>query len=543
MPTDSAAGPGTEPGEPAEAVGPLIRGLDILRVLTGAGGRLALPELSRESGLARSSVDRMLATLAALGYVRFHGREVVLAPRLMELGNAYLRSVRIPALLGPLARQLSERLDEVVTLTVTNEAGAFVVHEAVRPRKLAIVCHVGDHLPFDRCAGGALYATNWDDEHWERYAAWHQCAQDHGDARACADELRRRAERARSHGWALDDQWLEPGLIAVGIPVLAPGGEPVCDVNVLSFTSRYENAAELADAVLPALRETVHDMQDALRAAFHPPAHRDKSGEVRDVPSGPGVVESLARGLTMLTVFSETRPAVSIADGARLTGLPRATVRRALITLEHLGYVTQTDGRYRPNATVLSLGYPILTRLTLAQIATPHLETLSARVGHSASLAVLHDGGEIMYVARAAAARLTNVDIHIGSLVPAHATAMGRVLLASLPADEQGKALGAADPTRHPVTDPGRLRALLQQVRADGYAAVDEELEVGLRSIALPVHGHDGRTLAAVNVAMHAGLRGGLHRVEEILPPMRSAVQAIEGDLATIGPFHRIAVM
>lgn len=386
MPTDSAAGRGAESGEPAEAVGPLIRGLDILRVLTEAGGALALSELSRESGLARSSVDRMLATLAALGYVRFHRRAVVLAPRLMELGNAYLRSVRIPALLGPLARQLSERLDEVVTVTVTNEAGAFLVHEAVRPRILVIVCHVGDRMPFDRCAGGALLAADWDDERWERYAAGHQCAQDDGDARSCAEELRRRAERARSRGWALDDQWLEPGLIAVGIPVLAPEGEYVCEVNVLSFTSRHESAAEFADAVLPALGETVHEMQDVLRTASRPP-HGDRSGEVRDVPSGPGVVESLARGLRMLTVFSETRPDVSIADGARLTGLPRATVRRALITLEHLGYVTQTGGRYRPNATVLSLGYPILTRLTLAQIVTPHLEALSAWTGHSASLA------------------------------------------------------------------------------------------------------------------------------------------------------------
>jgi IclR family pca regulon transcriptional regulator len=140
-----------------------------------------------------------------------------------------------------------------------------------------------------------------------------------------------------------------------------------------------------------------------------------------------------------------------------------------------------------------------------------------------------------MYVARAAAARLTSVDIHIGSLVPAHATAMGRVLLASLPDDEPASASGG--------TDPDRLRALLQQVRVDGYAAVDEELEVGLRSIALPVKGHDGRALAAVNIAMHAGQRGDLGRVEGLLPAMRSAVQAIEGDLATIGPFHRIAVM
>jgi IclR family pca regulon transcriptional regulator len=549
MLTDPATGLGVGPAgprpEPADAVGPLIRGIAVIRALTEAGGALGLPELSRETDLARSSVDRIIATLGAFGYVRFHRREVTLAPRLMELGNAYLRSVRIPALLGPLARELSERLDEVVTLTVTDEAGAFLVHEAVRPRKLAIVCHVGDHLPLDRCAGGALYAATWDDEHWQAFRTEHECTQDHGDPRLCAEELRRRAEQARERGWALDDQWLEPGLVAVGIPVHGPDGVAVCEVNVLSFTGRHAGAAELADEVMPELRATVRRMEEALRTAPRT-GPRELPDGVREVPSDSGI-ESLARGLTMLTAFSEARPDVSIADAARVTGLPRATARRALITLEHLGYLSQTRGRYRPNATVLWLGYPVLTRLTLGQIAAPHLEALSARVGHSASMAVLHGDTEIMYVARAATAtRLMTVDIHVGTRLPSYATSMGRVLLASLPADLRAKALRAARPTQltpHTTTGTRELLELLQRVGEDGFAAVDEELEVGLRSIAVPITGHDGGTVAAVNVAMHAGTRGTQDGVAAMLPALRAAAQAVHHDLATIGPFHRIAPM
>jgi len=550
MLTDSDSGLGVAvpegPQEPAEAVGPLMRGIAVIRALTEAGGAESLPELSHDVGLARATVDRILATLEAFGYARVHRREVSLTPRLMELGNAYLRSVRIPALLGPLAEQLSESLDEVVTLTVTTADGAYLVHEATRPRKLAIVCHVGDRLPIDRSAGGALFAATWDAEHWKRYEAGHACTHDHGDPHACAEELRRRADAAAGLGWALDDQWLEPGLIAVGMPIHGSDGAEACTLNVLSFTSRHATAASLAEAVLPRLRETARRMEFTLRTTPRPTA-TGRSGGVRDVPQGTGVMESLARGLAMLTAFGESLASLSIADAARVTKLPRATVRRALITLEHLGFVSQTQGRYHPNATVLSLGYPVLTRLTLAQIAAPHLEALSATVGHSASLAVLHDETEIMYVARAATAtRLTTIDIQIGSRLPAYATAMGRVLLAALPAARRTKALRAAHPTRltpHTVTDADELLALLRQAHQDGYSVIDEELEVGLRSVALPVRGHDGTTLAAINVAMHAGHDSERDDVAGLLTPMRATADAIEQDLATVGPFHRLALM
>ncbi|HET6502917.1 MAG TPA: IclR family transcriptional regulator C-terminal domain-containing protein [Amycolatopsis sp.] len=544
--TTAPAGPGLPEAAPREAVGPLMRGIAVIRALSEAGGAQPLQELSREVGLARASLDRILATLGTLGYVRFQHRQVALAPPLMELGNAYLRSVRIPALLGPLAEDLAERLDEAVTITIADDDGAHLVHKALRPRKLMISCHVGDRLPIDRCAVGALFAATWDADRWERYRRRHPCSRGPEGVRGCADELHRRAEQARTHGVALDDEWLEPGLIAVAIPVRGSGGTTACTVSVLSFTSRHASAAELARAVLPTVTESVRRMEEVLATTPVAPAAEGADG--RNAGPGPGFVESLARGLRMFTAFGEARPRLSVADAARATGLPRATARRALITLAHLGYLAQQqDGRYRLKPAVLSLGFPVLARRTLAQIAMPHLEALSARVGDSASLAVLHDDTEIIYGARSAtAARLTTVEIHLGTRLPAFATAMGRVLLAALSADHRAAALRAARPKRLTpctVTDIQDLLAILDQVHDAGYALVDEELEEGLRSIGVPIRGHDGRILAALNVAMHSDRRSAAACVTDVLPPMRSAADAIERDLVAVGPFTRLALM
>lgn len=547
MPTD-AAHPGAldRRTAPAEAVGPLMRGIAVLRALTEAGHAETPPDLARRVGLARASLDRVLATLEELDYVRVDRRQVTLAPPLMELGNAYLHSVRIPALLGPLAEELSDHLDEWVTLTVADDDEIRLVTEAVRPRKLMIACHVGDRLPVDQCAVGVLFATTWDAGQWDRFRSGHVCSRGPDDRQECADDLFKRAEAARRQGWAMDDQWMEPGLVAVSVPVRGPDGTLTCTVNVLSFTSRHCTAGELAEAVLPAVRESVQRMEEVLRNAQRPGAPVG-SGQVRKAASGPRVVESLSRGLSVLAAFGTTRPQLSIADAARVTGLPRATARRALITLEHLGYVSAIDGRYRPKPAMLSLGYPVLSRLTLAQIATPHLEKLSARVGDSVSLAVLHSDTEIMYRARAATAeRLTAVDIHVGTRLPAYATAIGRVLIAALPADRRANALRSASPTSltpHTVTSPHELLRILDRIQHDGYALVDEELEAGLRSIAVPVLGHDNTTLAAVNVAMHIDRNSIRDCVTDVLPHLRAAAAAIHRDLGMIGAFHRPVMM
>lgn len=253
-------------------------------------------------------------------------------------------------------------------------------------------------------------------------------------------------------------------------------------------------------------------------------------------------MESLARGLTVLTAFGEERGTLSLSGVAEATGLSRATARRALITLEHLGYLTASERAFRLTPRVLALGFPVLSRLTLPQIAAPHLTSLAERVHDSASMAVLA-GDDVQYTARVATGRVMSVDVTLGTRFPAYATSLGRVMLAGLPPGEREGRLADADPralTPHTVTAPARLARLLDRVAEDGYALVDEELEDGLRSLAVPVRERGGRVVAAVNVAMHTSRRTLEECAGEVLPALRAAATAIEADLHIAGRFARV---
>lgn len=252
-----------------------------------------------------------------------------------------------------------------------------------------------------------------------------------------------------------------------------------------------------------------------------------------DPPRNSEFVQSLERGLAVIRAFDSEHPDLTLSDVARATGLTRAAARRFLLTLVDLGYV-RTDGRLfalRPR--VLELGYSYLSSLGLPEVALPHMESLVARVHESSSLCVL-DGGAIAYVARVPTSRIMTVAITVGTRFPAYATSMGRVLLADLSPEDLDRHLREADLrelTPKTITSETKLRAALTRVGSQGYALVDQELEVGLRSIAVPVHVRD-RVVAALNVSMHAsrGSSDGARR--ELLPPLREAAAAIEADLA-----------
>ncbi|WP_043266860.1 IclR family transcriptional regulator C-terminal domain-containing protein [Streptomyces sp. CT34] len=547
---------------PPEAVGPLMRSLAVLRELTAGGGRAAAGDLVRVTGLARSTVDRVLSTLARLGYVRIEGRDAVLAPRLLELGNAYLAATELPDRLGPLADRLADALDESVSLAVPDGDGVRFVHQATRRRAMSLAFRIGDLLPAERGAPGALFADAWDAGDWRRWRT--RRAADPTDAgfpavpprqpgSSTAAAFEARVAAARAAGWSLDDQLIEPGLVAVALPVRAPSGRPVCALSVVSHTSR-RTAAELPDAVLPRLRATVAAMERALAVPRTPaaPAPPPPAPWMRASKQelGPEFVESLARGLATLTAFGAGRAALPLSAVAEATGLPRATARRALITLEHLGYLA-TDGRlFRPTPKVLDLGFAPLSALTLPAIAQPHLVALVERVHDSASMAVLVTGetaqDTIQYVARVPTVRIMSVNITVGTRFPAYATSMGRVLLADLPPAERAARLARtrlAPLTRHTVTDRTRLLAVLDAVRADGHALVDEELEDGLRSLAVPVRDRTGRAVAAVNVSTHAGRGTPDGTREAVLPALREAAAAIEADLRVAGRYARIPAM
>ncbi|MDX3093251.1 IclR family transcriptional regulator C-terminal domain-containing protein [Streptomyces sp. ME19-03-3] len=544
---------------PQETVGPLLRGLAVLRELAAAGGRCAVGDLVRATGLARSTVDRVVSTLVRVGYLRGEGRDAVLAPRLMELGNAYLAASRFPDELGPLAETLADDLDESVSIAVPDGDEVRLVHQATRRRAMSLTFRIGDRLPAERGAPGALFACGWEDADWER---WHRRrAADPLDSRfpglpprpADATAFEQRVAAARAHGWSADDQLIEPGLIAVAVPVRDGAGRPVCAVSVVSHTSRH-SADSLREAVLPRLRETVAAMEDALSRPTDAPSPADAPSPVRPGASpaiwtraskqelGPEFVESLARGLAVLTAFGEGRGELPLTAVADATGLARATARRSLITLEHLGYVASEGRLFRLTPRVLELGCAHLSRLTLPEIARPHLVALVEGVHDSASMAVL-SGEDIQYVARVPTVRIMSVNITVGTRFPAYATAMGRVLLAGLPEQERATHLGRTDFTRltpYTVGDAPHLARVLDQVAAEGHALVSEELEEGLRSIAVPVRGRGGRVVAAINVSMHAGRRSEGQSRSELLPPLLETAARIGDDLRVVGRYTHV---
>ncbi|MBW4716834.1 IclR family transcriptional regulator [Saccharothrix obliqua] len=249
---------------------------------------------------------------------------------------------------------------------------------------------------------------------------------------------------------------------------------------------------------------------------------------------GAHYVQSLERGLAVIRAFGADSPALTLTDVAKRTGLTRAGARRFLLTLADLGYV-RTDGkRFSLTARVLELGYAYLSGIPLADVAQPHLERLSGRVHESTSVSVL-DGGDVVYVARFAVSRIMAVSITVGTRFPAYATSMGHVLLAGLAEGELTAYLERVrlEPlTSHTITSPDALRAELAEVRARGWALVDQELEEGLRSVAAPVHDRAGRVIAAVNVSTHAS-RTSVERIrQETVPLLLDACRGIEQDLA-----------
>lgn len=258
------------------------------------------------------------------------------------------------------------------------------------------------------------------------------------------------------------------------------------------------------------------------------------SGRVPTSATERDFVQSLDRGLTVLQAFNAERPAMTLADMSRATGLTRATARRLLLTLVALGYVC-TDGRtFELTPRVLDLGFAYVSSLQLPDIAQPFMEALSDRVHESVSASVL-DGEQIVYVARVNTQRIMGISLAIGSRLPAAWTSMGRVLLAGL-GDERLDAflagLAVKPPTTNSITDIDALRAEVLTVRAQGYALLDQELEEGIRSVAAPLRDRRGRTLAAINVGTHAArvtlkeLRG------EILPELLATARSIESQLA-----------
>jgi len=250
-------------------------------------------------------------------------------------------------------------------------------------------------------------------------------------------------------------------------------------------------------------------------------------------------VQSLARGLAVIEAFGKERRSLSLTEAAASAGISRASARRLLHTLVRLGYAAFDGKRFDLRPRILNLGTAYFSAASTWEIAQPFLEELVRETRESCSASVL-DGTEIVHVARfPAARRIMSIAVKVGDRFPAHASAMGRVLLAELPAESVDRYFASArleTLTERTVTDPRALRRILEKTRKQGFAEIDGELEAGLRSIAVPLRDGGGRMLGSIALSLLSAPNGDSKATAVLLQPMlecagriRSALQRVPG--------------
>jgi len=244
---------------------------------------------------------------------------------------------------------------------------------------------------------------------------------------------------------------------------------------------------------------------------------------------GDAYVQSFARGLAVIRSFSARAPQQTLSEVAQRTGLTRAGARRILLTLESLGYVASQGRQFSLTAKILDLGFAYLSSLPLWNLAEPVMEALVEELKESCSAAVL-DGADIVYVLRIPTHKIMSINLGIGSRLPAAATSMGRILLAALP-PEALDALLRAHPLRahtaRTITERTRFERELERVRAQGWCLVDQELEEGLVSLAVPIRDRAGRVIAAMNVSGQVMRTSPATMVEHFLPKLQGTATQI----------------
>jgi IclR family transcriptional regulator, pca regulon regulatory protein len=252
--------------------------------------------------------------------------------------------------------------------------------------------------------------------------------------------------------------------------------------------------------------------------------------------TGPDFIEALARGLEVIAAFRPALPSMTLAEVASATGLARPTARRILLTLQELGYVREAERGYALTPRVLELGVAYVRSMGLWDVARPHLERLVAQTNESCSIAQL-DGSDIVYVARVSVPKIVSLAVQIGTRFPALPTSLGKVQLAAL--DPASLEHVLAQPTRSGLTPrwqpaPAERDAVLRDVRARGWALTDEQLTLGIRSIAAPLRDGSGRVIAGVNVNCHAAETSVEYLLEHHLPHLLQTAGDISADFARL---------
>jgi IclR family transcriptional regulator, pca regulon regulatory protein len=251
--------------------------------------------------------------------------------------------------------------------------------------------------------------------------------------------------------------------------------------------------------------------------------------EIEDQGGDRDFVASLEKGLLVIEAFDASRPRLTLSDVAKLTGITRAAARRYLLTLTRLNYA-DFDGRYFTlSPRILRLGYAYLSSASLSARVQPFLEQISEGTGESSSAAIL-DGDDIVYIARSATRRIMSIGLGVGSRLPAYCTSLGRAILAYQPEEAIEAYLRRVRMearTPKTVTDKTEFRAVLEATRAQGYALVNEELEFGLRSIAVPVIQKSGQVTIALNLSAQAGRVSADEMRERFLPSLSAASESL----------------
>ena len=275
--------------------------------------------------------------------------------------------------------------------------------------------------------------------------------------------------------------------------------------------SRLEAPSKLPTSAMPAAPPTV-------------------SAQIDEYSGDPNFMTSLARGLAVIQAFSQRQRELTVSQISSKTGFSRAAVRRCLYTLAKLSFAGSDDSRHfhlRPR--VLALGHSYISSMPLAAMAQPVLENVSRILHESCSIATL-DRMDIVYIARANVTRIMSIDLVVGSRLPAFCTSMGRVLMAELPAEKLDEFLDRVEFKRHTertVAGAEKLRQILRLVQRNGYCIVDQELESGLRSMAVPIRDSAGRVVAALNVGTHAQRVSIQDLQVRFLPHLKAAAQEL----------------
>ncbi len=296
-------------------------------------------------------------------------------------------------------------------------------------------------------------------------------------------------------------------------------------------TPMPEPTKEVQRAPLPAAAATAAAVTTAAAgaAASAAPSRPLTIAEEIDALTDPSFMTSLARGLAVVKAFSDQRRAMTIAQISHKTGIPRAAVRRCLYTLKQLGYADSEANNFFLKPKILTLGYSYLSSTPLTVSAQPCLNQLSRTLNESCSLAVLEDN-EVLYISRSQTSRVLSVALNAGSRLPAYCTSLGRVLLAGLTEaalDQYLSKVKLVAYTDRTVVNEARLREIIAETRQRGFALVEEELEIGLRSIAVPVRGASGATMAALNIGAQATRVSRAQLEQTFLPALLTAASEL----------------